>query len=412
MSSPLNTDQGWVTDDEILRRIRVPDRWIVHAYYTVSPYAPDGSDRILAAGADLDRDVSEILILSADAEVIDRFGEHPVQTPFYHTGRWQTWSSEGRYVFYGAGTLDQPRFVRREVSTGEEVVVEGAMDGGTPDDGPLISGLLGMLQAANDEHRGYAPELSPVPFQARDRHGLFEYTLDPPSSSLRLSVAEILENHPDRDRLMAGDAEMRRLHRDDDGLTLLSFCVRWSPDASRFLFFFGHNALPSERGEPRIKYVMTARRDFTDVRVAMDLSYGRPGVHWSWQPDSDWLIGYGPDPDAPSRRCLAEVRYDGTGYRKISDHSSGGHPTVNPARPEIIVTDHYAPDGRVVFVARDDGRIVQTTRLPLNQAPRPPRGRSRYRTDAHPAFHPSGTKVLCNWLPGRHAEFVEIAVPA
>lgn len=400
-----------MVDDQILRRIAVPRRWLVHAYYTVCPYAPDNSGRILVAGADLDRGVGEVLILSADGEVLDRFGAAPVEPSFYHTGRWQTWSADGRYVFYSAGTLGRPRFVRREMATGDEVVVEGGMDGGTPSGGPLVSGLLGMLDAAGDGDRIYRPDQAPVPFQARDRHGLFQYALEPASSTLRLSVAQILDRHPDRERLQTSDQRLRATHGRADGLTLMAYCVRWCSDASRFLFYFGNHNVVADRGEPRIAYVMTAKQDFTDIRIALDLSYGRRGLHWSWQPDNEHLIGYGPDPGDPERMCLAEVRYDGTGYRKLSDHASGGHPSINPRRPNIIVTDHYAPQGRVTFLARDDGRVLQSTELPLNQVPDPPRGRNRYKADAHPVFDPTGAKVLCNALPGRESVLVEIAVP-
>ena len=37
----------------IFMLIPLPDRWCLHSYYSLCPYAPDGSDRILLAGADL-----------------------------------------------------------------------------------------------------------------------------------------------------------------------------------------------------------------------------------------------------------------------------------------------------------------------------------------------------------------------
>ncbi|WP_210769249.1 hypothetical protein [Occultella kanbiaonis] len=396
-------------EPRLLRRFRVPDRWLVHAYYTVSPYAPDGTDRVLVAGADLDRNLCEVLILGPDGDVLDRFGTNPIRTSFFHTGRWQTWSADGSAVYFDSGTVTEPRFVRRDVATGHETVVPGSLDGGTPSDGPLISGLLAMHDAASDAVAGYRPDASPVPFQAREEHGLFEYALDPPSAILRLSVAEILARHPDRDLLHAADAAVRRRLGDDaEGLTLLTFCVRWSPDGSRLLFFFGNNGVPDDRTEPRVKYVMTARADLTDLHVAMDLG-SAPGVHWSWQPDNVTLIGYGPDPENPDRLCLAEVRFDGTGYRKLAEHTSGGHPSVSPVDPDLLVTDHYPPHGRVSFLTRD-GQLVGSRALRLHDG-QSLRGRSPHRIDAHPVFHPSGDRVLCNSLPGRHAELIELEVP-
>ncbi|WP_200837603.1 hypothetical protein [Ruania rhizosphaerae] len=395
---------------DIMRRISVPGLWLVHAYYTVSPYRPDGSGMILAACADLERGESHVVVLDSDGHEVDRFGTGPTDNSFFHTGRWQTWSADGSAVFYGSATPDSPRFFRRDLHTGAEDVVEGSMDGGTPNDGPLLSGLLGMLQASN-HHGSYHPDLSPVPIQERDAHGLFEYSLDPPSARLRLSAAEVLAQHPDGDRIREADEEARARLGADDGLTLLVFCVRWSPDGSRLLFFYGNNGVPADRGEPRIKDVVTLRSDLTDLHVPVNLSHGRRGVHWSWQPDNERLIGYGPDPDDPDAMCLAEVRYDGSGYRRISPHSSGGHPSVSPTDPDLIVTDHYPPDGRVCFISRENGQVLATTPLPLSSGSDYPPGRSPHRIDAHPVFHPSGGTVLCNSLPGPDAALIEIAVP-
>jgi hypothetical protein len=51
---------------------RVENRWCVHSYYTLCPYAPDGSGRLLLAGADLATNQGEVLILSSEGEVLDR----------------------------------------------------------------------------------------------------------------------------------------------------------------------------------------------------------------------------------------------------------------------------------------------------------------------------------------------------
>lgn len=129
-----------------IRMLPVADRWTLHAYYTICPYAPDGSGRILAAGADLQRGVGEVLVLAADGSVLDRFGVGPLESAFYHTGRWQTWSADATHVFYQAGALRSPRIVRRELATGREDSIKGDLEGGAPPvaDAPLLSGLLGM----------------------------------------------------------------------------------------------------------------------------------------------------------------------------------------------------------------------------------------------------------------------------
>ena len=69
-----------------IRSFPIPDRWVVHSYYTLNPYAPDGSGRILCAGCDPDSGVGEVMILDPDGRVIDRFGRQKLSTIFYHTG--------------------------------------------------------------------------------------------------------------------------------------------------------------------------------------------------------------------------------------------------------------------------------------------------------------------------------------
>lgn len=67
----------------VYKEIKVPERWLLHSYYTLCPYASDGSGRLLAAGANLDTRTGEVFILDKNGEVIDSFGEHPVESGFF-----------------------------------------------------------------------------------------------------------------------------------------------------------------------------------------------------------------------------------------------------------------------------------------------------------------------------------------
>src|SRR5690606_21616288 len=110
---------------------------------------------------------------------------------------------------------------------------------------------------------------APVPFAARDRHGLFEHHFDQRRSDLVRSVAEILEVHPEREKLRSTDLAMAE--RFGDQLSLMAYCVRWTPDCSRVLFHFGNHLAANSRGEPRVGYVMTARPDLSEVTTAVDM---------------------------------------------------------------------------------------------------------------------------------------------
>jgi hypothetical protein len=389
----------------------VKDRWCIHSYYTVCPYAPDGSGRILAAAGDLNSSRGEVIVLSSDGEVLDRFGSIFLHNGFYHTGNWQTWSPDGRYVFYRGGTLEKPRMLKRELVTGLEWEMNGNTEGTPPFGEPILSGLTGMLYAAGYGDGVYQPELAPVPFRERDRHGLFRYSFSATTSELALSVSDMLARHPQRDILLKLDREQSmKPESNGEGLTLLCYCVRWSPDGSRLLFYFGnHNAYLS-RGEYRLSYVMTADPDLKDIRLAVDLSQGRRGLHWSWQPDGERLIGYGPDPEEPKRMCLAEVRFDGSGYRKLSHHASGGHPSVSPVNPFLAVTDDGLNPGHVLFIDLRNDTIIAQAELPRVVGEKEQPGRNPLRVCHHPVFSRDGSKVLINTLPGRHAVLAELGV--
>jgi len=392
-----------------IQEFPVPDRWCVHAYYTLCPYAPDGSGRILISGADLRNDTAEVLVLSADGEILDRLGDAPVTPSFWHTGLWQSWSPDAKHVYYQSGTHQEPAVTRRELATGKECHVHADMEGLPPSGEPGISSPHSLLYAAGYGDGKWKPELAPVPFLARDRHGLSRVTFDPPSEELILSTRDIFERHPHRDRILAAEKELQDRLGPEEGLTLMTYCVRWSPDGSRFLFYFGNHCVVPERGEPKLAYVFTADRDLNDIHLVADLSFDRWGVHWGWQPDNETLIGYGPDPDNPRESGLAEVRYDGTGYRLLSDHCSSGHPTVSPADPNLVVTDEPTVEGgNLVFISKQTGQVVKRVALPKFRGEKEPKGRNPDRICFHAVFSPDGSRILCNTLPGRHAQLIEI----
>lgn len=399
-----------VSFESTFRPLPVADRWCVHGYYTLCPYAPDGSGRILVAGANLESNEGEVIILSKEGAVLDRFGSNPLHTGFYHTGWWQTWSPCARYVTFQGGTLKEPLIRRRDLLTGQDVEMEGDMEGAPPAGGPILSGLMGMMYAAGYGGGGYQPDQAPAPFQARDQHGLFEYTLDPPKRTLRLTVQEILDSHRDRDWLLRVDREIAQRLGPGEGATLMVYCVRWSPDGSRLLFYFGNHCVDPKRGEPRIAYIMTSDRSLGQIHVAMNLSE-RSGGHWSWQPGSESLIGYGPNPEQLKETCLVECRFDGTQHRKLSNHKSGGHSSVSPADPDLIVTDAGTPNGgEVVWISRKSGEIIRRHGLPKSIDGPNQGGRNPYRVCLHPVFHPSGERILVNHLPARHAAVAEIGI--
>jgi hypothetical protein len=393
----------------VLRNYGVPGRWCVLSYYTQSPQAPDGSGRILLAGCDLETRRGSVYVLEADGRVVDEFGDHSVESGFFHTGFWQTWSPDGRAVYYQSGSLRDPTITRRELATGREVTVEGDAEGAPPDGEPVVSGLMGMLYAAGYGYGVYNPDIAPVPFENRDGHGVFEYTFEPATRTLRLSVNQMLECHPDREQLREVDRELSRRNGTPSGLTLMCYCVRWSPRGDRMLFHFGNHCVVKSRGEPKVTCVYTCKRDFSDLHMALDLRRG--GVHWSWHPDGEHLVGYArlPDEGDADATGLCTVRYDGTGWRKLCGAKGAGHPSVCPTDHSLVVTDNGE---QLEFWDTRRNGLVEAQPFPAKTPDCKQYGlRNETRVCHHPVFAADGRSVFLNVLDGRHSSVYELATP-
>ncbi|MBE6372265.1 MAG: hypothetical protein E7055_09365 [Lentisphaerae bacterium] len=395
---------------KVLRRISAPGRWCVHSYYTLVPYAPDGSGRLLLAGVDLKTRLGKVYVIGADGKVKDEFGENPVESNFFHTGFWQTWSPDCRYVYFQSGSLTEPKVTRRELATGREITLRGDAEGAPPHGEPIASGLLGMLYGAGYGYGVYNPAIAPVPFEDRTRHGVFEYTFDPPRETLRLSVQQFLDAHPDREKLLAEDRRLAEVHGTPTGLTLMCYCIRWNRDGSRMMIHFGNHCVA--RKEPKVLYLFTCKRDFSDLHLALNLENG--GVHWSWHPDCEHLVGYSKLPGG-DQWVFSTVRYDGTGWRQACDAKGGGHPSVSPADPNLMVTDTGA--GTIDFWDLEANRIVDSEFFPNTQASPIPENQARgclrneTRVCHHPVFSRDGSRVLFNAFNGDLSELVEVEVP-
>ena len=386
------------------------DKWCVHGYYTLCPYAPDDSGRLLFSVGNLETGRSQVYITSKEGEVEHVFGDNLMESNFYHTGCWQTWSPDAKSVYYQSGTMMDPKIIRHDLETGEDLVMDGDMEGAPPLGEPIISGYLGMLYAAGYGDGNYNASAAPIPFEERDKHGLFRHTPSTGTSELVLSINQILDIHPFKEQLMEEDRKVKARLGENEGLTLMAYCVRWSPKGDRCLFYFGNHCVDKKRGEPRLSYVFTADREFKDIHLALDLSFGRTGVHWGWHPDGEHLVGYGPSPEDSSKRCLCTVKYDGTEFKKISKHNSGGHPSISPADHNLLVTDEGTIPGRIVFIDLTTDTEIGSYTLPRVNGPVEPVGRNPFRVCHHPVFNRDATKVLVNTLPGKYATLCELDV--
>ena len=94
---------------KILRTIKLPGLWALHSYYTLPPWAPDNSGRLLLAGVDLATREGEVFVVGKDGEIEERFGRHAVESDFFHTGFWQSWSPDGREIAFVSDETGVPK---------------------------------------------------------------------------------------------------------------------------------------------------------------------------------------------------------------------------------------------------------------------------------------------------------------
>ncbi|MBQ6908088.1 MAG: hypothetical protein IJQ28_06895, partial [Clostridia bacterium] len=205
------------------------DRWCVHSYYSICPYAPDKSGRVLVSGTDLDTHKTYVYIVSSKGEVLAAIENSIAESNFYHTGCWQTWSSDAKSVYYQGGTMEQPLIYRYDIESGKTVSIKGDMEGAPPFNEPIVSGFLGMLYAAGYADGNYYPEKAPIPFGDRDSHGLFSFDITKNEQKLLLSVNDILKIHPEREKLINLEKEYIKTSGNLEGYTLMAYCVRWNP---------------------------------------------------------------------------------------------------------------------------------------------------------------------------------------
>ena len=413
--------------DSTLQPLPVENKWCIHAYYTMCPYAPDGSGRILFSTSDNETGKTKICIMSSDGEILNEFGDETAESNFYHTGNWQTWSADARYVYYQGGNMADPVICRYDTKSGETVKMKGDMEGAPPFGEPIISGFLGMLYAAGYADGNYYPEKAPIPFHERDKHGLFRFDVEKNSYELAISVNDILKFHPQKDLILSEEEKYIAQTGNKEGFTLMAYCVRWNPTGYRFLFYFGNHCVDKKRKEPKLSYVFTSDRDMKDIRMALDMSFDKSGLHWGWHPDGEHLIGYIGDAENSGKLCISSVRYDGNDLKRISRHSSGGHSSVCPTDYNLLVTDEFCADeipgelydkalykkhnllpGRVVFIDLRTDTEVCSYVLPRVNGSVEPAGRNRFRICHHPVWSADGNKVLVNVLPGDNAVLCEI----
>ena len=395
-----------------MKIFQVKDHWCLLSYFTVCPEAPDGSGRVLMGAADLKTNTGKVAIMDKDGNLLDLFGNVKLDSPFWHTGLWQSWSPDCKYVYYQSGeSYEKPSITRRELATGKEVVMEGDMEGAPSGDALVTGGLLGMLYAAGYADGHFYPEKAPVPFGERDKHGLFTYNFDTGERKLALSVQQIKDmiNDPDLDKW-----DEEQMQKTGDKTTLMAYCMRWATNGQKTIFHFGNHCVDKRRGEPKITYVLTCNKDLTDIKVALKLNKDAAGTHWSYQPDGKRLSGYGYDPADPLKKPwhLMEVNDDGTDYHTLATcFMGGGHPSRHPFLDHLVLTDvHCGNQSHIALADIRTDKVVWDFMEPIASS-LIINGRNPSHVDNHPVFSRDGKSIYFNRMKDGLSQLCRVEIP-
>jgi hypothetical protein len=173
--------------------------------------------------------------------------------------------------------------------------------------------------------------------------------------------------------------------------------AKWSPSGNRLSFVFT-NEISYERlyNEPRVKDIYVVDADGGNLRYVCDFSLGH---HPSWHPNGRMiLLNRRESPGAPMRFLLADAD---TGAVEVATDliDGGGHPSFSPDGTRIVteyVTGRHG-EGRVVCVDLVRRRVEELVRFPLTD-------HSHDGTHIHPVWSRDGRAVLYNSDQSGHAE--------
>jgi len=396
------------------------DGFYVHTYYDICPYSASG--RYLAVTRlPYQRqkprwgDLAEVCVIDLVMQTI---------TTVYQTRAWSyqlganlQWAGErDRYLWTNDLIDGLPVCVRIDLHTYQAHAFSGAKYDIAPSGKFCVSpNLLTM----NTHQYGYA-----VPDPLRGTPGRFTKA---DMEHEGLWITDLVE---DRVRLLAGFDQFARQMAD--------------PDFYRDgLFYCFHSKInrPSNRimqvlrwqldGKGRNPSLFTLTPGGDEIAQCLSRKawmradrLGQAGNHPNWHPDGEHIImNCVPEGAGEDQLRFCAFRYDGSGFRVLSEtHLGSGHPTVDPAW-QFLLTDDYSEKSRqehrgeipirLIGLSDDTETILCTvpndvggggkTYLDADKK----YGGSQHKLDAHPAWSRDYKQICFNGAPqGRRQVFV------
>lgn len=182
------------------------------------------------------------------------------------------------------------------------------------------------------------------------------------------------------------------------------FHCKWNAQGSRLMFSL--RAFPASIPRPFNKRtafdVYTMDNEARDIRLAIPArEWKKRGHHTNWFPDGESL-SMNLDIDEEGVMRFVQVRFDGSGLRKILEHAIGsGHPTLHPDGRHILTDAYpYEPvafgDGTVPLRWIDMKDGTEQTVARMRAETKESNTNPSLRVDPHPAWDPTYRFIAFN----------------
>ncbi|MEM6552104.1 MAG: hypothetical protein AAF750_08245 [Planctomycetota bacterium] len=362
----------------------------LHRFFMTSPFSPSGrylaalrmpyEDRRVAPG-----DVAEVwvvdLSLGEERRVAETRGWEMQMGANIHWG-----VDDSELIFNDVEEGEWEPFARVvDPATGAGRRLEGTVYTASPDGRYVASADMRAMRRTQAGYGVVLPdELVPVRPGLSDDDGCWVTDVQTGKRELVASIRRLVEQSQNGFDL-----------DDPEQYDVYGFHACWSPTGDRLMFTLRWTAredrgFADEHQMQRFHSVLTLKPDGTDIYEAIpNTRWVHGGHHTYWAPDGQHLTANLHFPGVDGLR-LIRVRYDGTGFERLSETVPGsGHPSMLPGG-RYMITDTYTHEKDF---GDDDMSLIrwidleqQTESLLLEFRTRQPLDRAEARVDPHVAW--------------------------
>lgn len=389
----------WKTGDTLARVTQVTpeDGHYVHTYFDVTPFSP--SQRYFAVTRILFNNRHPVLGDEAEVCVID-LHEQTIQTVLktkcwgYQTGANVYWGATDRHLYTNDVIDGTAVCVGIDLETTETLAYSGPLYTLAPDESCAV-GFPHELRDVSQIGYGVPPavpgQFASLPPGAAKDEGIWRTVLKTNEKRLLVSLADVAAKVPTPEPYKGGTYYFWHTKFNRQGTRLVQVLRYMHPKMpdTRNPMMFTFNADGSN-------ICFTPKTDRVPV-------WDGPGGHPNWHGDGEHVIR-SMTPVGEDESRYVQARYDGTGFKILSDKiKGGGHPSVEPGGKYLISDDRDTVDGVTVMKLRLIDLMAEEERIACTIPSIDKSGLEGddivFRLDGHPAWSRDYKRVSLQAAP-------------